>query len=715
MRLSPLQETRGAKLLPYLATALIALFVTIFQYQFLSLEAWTLPSDYYGDALETLTRLKAASEGDALPLLPQRIDRLGAPFGAQWNAYPTSDRLIMLSLGLLAKLTGLMAAANIGLVIAQVSAALSCLWVLRYLRCRWEWAIASSLLFAFTYNAFNRGLAHYAFVFTWTIPIGVLAATLVLRAKRITWFSREFWLCMGIAVIFGAQNPYYHFFWLLLMGWAVLLQLFGERRGMNLKIGLLTIAVSFLSFFVFNIEYWLYTAEPQALPLLVRNYGGTERYALKPVEMFIPPSVHRWDVFSFLGHRYQRWSEWRGEFYLPYLGLVGIGALVWLSVLSFGQLGKKKPLPNSFLSIGWLLSFCTIGGLTNVLAFFAGFQVFRATNRVAIFISCILLLFLALRLSRQCLRLPRWLSITAACALLTLGLLDQIPRQRSGGEREFIAKKVRSDQSFAKEMEAALPAGSMVFQLPVLGFPEVKSPYELTDYELFRPYLHTQTLRFSYGAAKLRSRSQWQGELAEMPLEKQIKTLESFGFAALYLNRSGFKDRGTGLLAELDSLGYKRRIQSQLGGQILVPLHPAPSTVLPLARGVTFGQGFYATSLEDTRWAYDDAVFSYHNPYAVPLQAELKLQASTSTPGTIELLLNEQALHRFRYDHGQPPQAGIALLLRPGVNIFKIRSDAKVLRRNDTMYSLRKIGIHKASITPLVPRKDSTPSSVLSH
>jgi hypothetical protein len=80
---------------------------------------------------------------------------------------------------------GLFAAANLGLLLAQVSAALAFYLVARRLAVRWEWAWAGALLFAYTYHTFHRGLAHFSFVFTWTVPVGLLAVWLVAQSRRL--------------------------------------------------------------------------------------------------------------------------------------------------------------------------------------------------------------------------------------------------------------------------------------------------------------------------------------------------------------------------------------------------------------------------------------------------------------------------------------------------------------------------------------------------
>jgi len=677
---------------------LVTTLVWAAHYERWTLEAWRLPTDYVGDAHEMLARIRAAAEGDTWPLAPQVIERLGAPFGAHWNAYPTPDKLLMLLLGGLSHLIGLFAAANAGLLFAQVSAALAFYFTARWLRVRWEWAWAGALLFSYTYHTFHRGLAHFSFVFTWTVPLGLLAVWLVAQSRRLEWKSPGAVVCLGVALALGVSNPYNLLFWGQLLVWALLAQWFGARRRVNLAIGVTAGAVAVAAFAITNAEVWVYVQEPDGLPLLSRNYGGTERYALKPLEMFIPPQYHRFDALAYFGDRYKRWSEWRGEDYMPYLGLVGIAGVIWLVAATARRLFRRRSMPGQVLSAGWLLAYATVGGLTNVLAFFVGFQVFRATNRVAIFLSALVLIFLVVRLSRVTAKWPAHWRVLAALALAAVGLIDQVPRR---WPREVYARMngdVKSDLQLGRELEATLPRGAMVFQIPVLGFPEVLPPFRLVDYEHFRPYLTTDTIRFSYGAAKFRSRSRWQRDLENVPVPTLVRRLEGYGFAALYLNRKGYEDRAEKILSELDTLGYKRRLQGAGGQQVVVFLNPTAKPTRPLGRGLTYGTGWHPRPDEGVRWANGDAVVSYYNPHDTPLRAELRLQVVGVSPRDVVLRHNGRPVRTVRTAEEAVDLSLPDFALAPGVNRFTLHSPEPARRLGTGRYQLRTFGLKESSI-----------------
>ena len=661
--------------------------------------SWHVPTQFSGDAHETLARLQAASEGDTGLFRSQVIERLGAPFGAHWNAYPTPDKTLMSALGLLVPALGLYFTANLALLLAQVSSALAFYGVARWLRCRWEWACAGGLIFSYTYHTFHRGLAHFSLVFTWTVPLGLLAVWLVAGSRRLAWRSAGCGITLLAAAALGISNPYNLFFWLQLMGWALVVQIVGRRRRANLEIGLASIALAVGACLLANSERWLHVDDSEARPLLERNYAGTEHYALKPVEMFIPPAYHWWGYLASFGRRYMAWSNWRGEGVTPYLGLAGIAGFCWLAVVAVRRGLARRGLPPQAMAVAWLLAYSSVGGVTNVLAMFAGLQIFRATNRATIFLSAIAILWLVAGLSRLTARLTTSLRLALALLVATLAV-EQLPR-RVPGQLAAVKNSVASDREFGAQLEAAVGANALVFQLPTLDFPEALPPGRMMDYEHFRPYLATQTLRFSYGSPRLRARGRWQRDLGNAPAATLVPTLEACGFGALYLNRKAFDDGGDALLRELADGGYRQRIDSRDGEQVAVLLHPRPTPQLPLGRRLTIGRGWKIRPDDGVPWAYDDGSLSFFNPYPEPIVVELQLTLTSRLRRRLTLDLDGKPLRDIDVA-GKTTRVVLPVVsLDNGIHCFHVRSRESPEEHADVTNETRAFGLTETRVRPV--------------
>jgi phosphoglycerol transferase len=366
-------------------------------------------------------------------------------------------------------------------------------------------------------------------------------------------------------------------------------------------------------------------------------------------------------------------------------------------------------VPGQTLPLAWLIAYASVGGLTNLLALFVGFQVFRATNRAAIFISAIVLFFLVTRLSRQSLRWPAWQRLGVAAILAVVGVFEQLPKPEPPDYLAQLAADVKSDEAFGAALEKKLPAGAMVFQLPVVGFPEAPAPNQLGEYDHFRPYLATQHLEFSYGAAKQRSRSRWQRELAALPVEELVHHLERHGFAALYLNRKGFADRGETLLRQLGACGYVPLLESSRGDQVVVQLRGAAESEPPLARSFTYGLGWHTTADQGWRWAYGEAALSYFNPYSHPITVDLQLNVTAVTSRAVVLEHEGKPVQRFTASEAPQPTICRHVQLTPGVNRFTLSSSARPVRRHAGQNQLRSFAVEEASVCvsvkPMLPSK----------
>jgi hypothetical protein len=695
----------------YWRVALLVLVTTLIwcaHYDRWTLASWRIPADYQGDSLEILTRIAAAAEGDTLPLRPQIISRLGAPFGANWSAYPSSDLLLVWSIGQLARVVGVFSAANLALLFAAITSALSFYGCARWLRARWEWSFAGALLFAFTCQTFHRGLPHLFLVFSWTVPLALLACGLIARSRRLQFPGIGAAVCIATAALIGIGNPYVLFLFLQLLGWALISQWLGARRRENLITGIVAVGVAITAFLLVESHVWLFAPDTAATSPLVRNYGGTERFALKPLEFFVPPSYHRWEILGFFGRRYERWSEWRGgEAFVTYLGIVGIGALLWLAATTVRAILQRRRMPPAVLPAAWVMTFASVGGVTNIVAFFTGIVLFRATNRFSIFISAIVLLFVASRMTRwwanhrpSFVRSPAlWRMGSLACAGLVaaIGVADELPQPPGIEKQQRIARRIEADRELGKMLEGRLPAGSMVFQLPVMTFPEAPPAHQLTDYEHFRPYLATHSMRFSYGSLKGRSRGRWQRDAETLPTSEFVKKLERYGFAAVYFSRSGFADRGEKLSAELNAMGRTDRVENQHGDHVVVFLQPAKQPEPPAARSLTFGRGWQSASPGEPRWAHGPAALSYYNPFSHPMERNVRLVLSGVGERNVRIKINDtQTITKSIC--GDRRELCLRVTLKPGFNRIDVESEEPAVRVSNQPGHLRSFALHQATV-----------------
>ena len=665
-------KSAAARFAPFLLAALVGA-VWLWFYDKTSVAAWSYPVAYSGDALETFSRIKAAAEGDWLPFQTHLIQRLGAPFGANWNTYAEADLPLFAVLGWLSRYCGMFVTANLALLLAHIGAALAFYGVARLFRAREEWAFTGAALYACSNYFFFRSFAHFSLVLAWTVPLALVSTWLVASGRRL--LARHRWLCLGTAVALGMGSPYYLFAYLQLMALAWLWQALGARRRDNLIMGAEALGVALAVFAVLNAPQWIARSRDRQIDPIVRDYRGTELYALKPLEMLVPPREHRADWLAMFGRRYERWSFGRIEGYSPYLGIAGIASLALLGGVALRRAAVRRgaQLPAPFWQVLWILLFASIGGLGNVLAFFARLQVFRATNRFSVFILALALMFAVLWLSRQLRRWPRWISLAGAAGVLAAGLWDQVPMPLTAAQRQEIVARVNGDQQIGRWLEEQLPAGAMVFQLPVLGFPEVPPPGTMRDYDHFRPFLATNHLRFSYGVLKNRARGHWQQELEKLPVPQFVRELEAAGFSALYVNAHGLPGGAKPLLDKLAAAGYPEHFDGPEHVQMIVRLHPAGQPQMPLARAPTFGRG-WVTNLQSPDWprrAEGPAWLAYYNPLDRPLAADLALTLSGSDP--VAVWLNGRELWRAVPGSAARIVPLPRLTLSPGPNQIELR------------------------------------------
>lgn len=539
-------------------------------------DSWRLPAAYSApitsDVISTLTGMKAASEGHMFPLLWKIIPELGAPGSANWNDYPIIEELPFYLQGLLARAFGLFVGLNLSLLIGHLLAAAVFYGVARFSGCDKKWSFVGALVFGLAPFIFAQSPHHITVEWAWHVPLFIPVWRWVSTGEGVVLWSRRFWISAAIAFLAGTQNVYYTniFCQLTLLGGLVV---YLRTRSLHSLLSCLAIiGAAALAFGLMNLDTWSYRFVHGAnAGAVVREYKWLEIYGLKIVDLIIPPITHRSDLLAGFALQHRAGAPLQDEgSYLGILGILSLGLLVFTTAAAFVRKCYQQ-IPIESWQVFWIVVCFTTGGL-NAIAGVLGFTMFRTGCRYSVVILVIVLLFAARRMTA----LPLRSALASLLAILAAALVfwDQVPRPPDFKETEAIAFQIESDREIVKKMEAALPSGAMVFQIPIMEFPEAPVP-GLSPYDHLRPYLFSKRLRYSFGSMKGREDTRWQKNLANLSLEDAVAKLRGLGFRAILINRNGFPDKAKGFLQSLSTLGQSQLIESHAGDLVCVVLAPS--------------------------------------------------------------------------------------------------------------------------------------------
>lgn len=550
--------------------------------------AWAYPTAYLNDPersdfFSNACQIKASGNWFAIPFFWKTVPDLGAPYSANWNDFPMPDEVVMGIQAILARCFGLFAGLNASFALAHALAATAFYVSARASACNRLWSFVGGLAFGVSPFVFAQSPHHMQVAYAWPVALFPLVWRWAATPNVLEFGTPRFWLAISIAFLTGVHFVYYTnvFCQLVLLG--AMVCAFRERSPRALRPALAIVATAAVAFAMMNIDSWTYQAVHGRNPgAFVREYKWLEIYGLKLVDLFIPPVTHRSETFAAFStaHRQAAPLLDEGGSYLGIVGLAALALLIGTAVRACLE-QREREIPSEAWQVLWIVLMFTTGGMNALLGSF-GITMFRAACRYSVVILAIALLYAAQRLTawqQQAEEGPdaggKSLTFKAAATLLcALIFWDQVPRAPTAAQTAEIARQVDADREFVATMEKTLPANAMVFQLPVMDFPESPIP-GVPPYDHFRPYLYSKQLRFSFGSMKGREREKWQQQLQNVfvagatpdqeaqkirfntdNVRRAVDELKKLGFAAIYINRNGFPDRGKGLEEALLELGY---------------------------------------------------------------------------------------------------------------------------------------------------------------
>jgi len=643
-------------------------FIFIHSYGLLKISDWKSPLGYQGDMWLVLSLIKGYMDGDTFPLLFKFIPNLNAPFIANWNDYPITEEILFYLTGMLAKVVGLYPATTFLLFLSHFLSLISFFYVARYFKIQFFLALAGAFIFAFSHFILLRGIGHIVVGFVFHIPLILLVLSWC-HDKTIQFKNdKRIFLAFLIAFLTGILNPYYSIMFCQLLLFSVIYFLINKRYS-DLKFPLSLIFVTFFSFLLMNIDTILYGfINGTNVAFSHRNIPSLEIYSLKlPDMIFASGYTHLWGKISEI--LYHSRTYIKGEYWSPYLGIVGIIALLFFLTRNILFLFKEKLSSVSvhFWYFLWIIIFSITGGVNLIIGSF-GFTLLRATNRYSIIIFVIVLLYLLKFISE---RFSLNKIIIISILLFSISAYEELyPRFKwNKGDLNPIQEKINEDQKIIWSIENINEYGK-VFQLPVTDFPEVGPLNDMGDYENLRPYLNSKNLHFSHGSNKGRGDTDWQKNVEKMETKDMLSSLKSYGFDFIILNKKGYKDNGAEIIKNLSTnttLLYE--------SNDLISFRINEIDIENIRPMIIFNQGWSEDEITH-RWSMlKKSEITIHNFGNEDILMNIKFDITSLRKSQIELSINDHLVTKLDSEPGKFSTFSNSFKLEPGKTIIRFQGN----------------------------------------
>jgi hypothetical protein len=546
-----------------------------------------VPLVYSGDAISGGAQIKGTLENGWYEHNPA----LGAPFGQNLHDFPTADNLQFA----LARVIGVVvddwaSVYNLCFLVSFPLTAMAAAWFIRTVGGGRVAAFVFGLLYAFTPYHFIHGQPHLALSMLFVVP---LFSAVILRAlgdgpvwgrretgrwaNPLTWATPKTLGVLAILALTGSTSSYYAVFGLILMSVAVLVLLL--RRRWRRTGGAVVAMLGLIFFMLLNMAPdILYARSVPASPAaFARQPLESEVYALKLASLVFPVPWHRIHSFSEFRLHYDSTFANPGE--SATLGVVAALGFVFLMALPLVVTLMRRPVADDgpfgrtqqHLSLLTFVAFLfgTTGALGTLFAIFLSSEI-RAWNRIVVYLALFALAAMALHFDTG----RRWLvarvsarwagrgstatlgrragALTAVCAVTVaaVGLWDEAAPPSWTSNTGAEVGEWNEDAAYVDAIEAEVPKGTAIFEMPAMQFPESPPIWDMHDYDPLRPYLHSTDLSWSYGGLKGRPRSDWQLAVSGLPTLRQLVALAASGFGGIHLDRFGFPGHDPGELED---------------------------------------------------------------------------------------------------------------------------------------------------------------------
>lgn len=663
-----------------------------------------IPFAYRGDAMFAATIIKSIVDTGQYVTNPF----LGAPLGYNIAEYPIYDIYNFIVIRFLALFSHDYAVVlNAFYCSTYFFVAWLALFVFQRLGINRVFALVASLLFTFIPYHLMRGEDHLWVNVFLAAPIYVLLAFDVYHSEissektKRDYLKNLGYLLLCILAAASSAAGYFAFFGCYFLLVAGVVASIDKKKWYPLKkacawVGL-SIVVIMLSLTPDFISHYKYGHNPESAD---RVAFDSEHCALKITQLLLPIDNHRVHPFRIFKENYNRTAPFVNENRTSSLGIIGGMGFILLLLMLFVRrwaASKNTLFTLSIFNMSALL-LGMMGGFGSLFAYTIS-PIIRSYNRISVYVAFFSLaaFFLALQylLKRKSLDKSNKHIAIIAISLLVFGLFDQIPRYAA--YQNYTQKETyRSDQEIIKQIEKIMPPQSMIFELPYTIFPESVPLNDLDEDELIKGYLHSHTLRWSYGAMRGRFLTKWQQTVSHQPVPMMLKNIVFAGFTGLYINRSGYKDHGRMIEQELDAQLHVKPLISLDNRIIFYDLRPYASQLKKSMDLNTWNQnvnqifshlllsskwyrGFY--ELDDVnpgvQWANSRGILKITNFHSEALPVKINFRLQSHFPKGVNVYLSGDLIKEKKVVDEAGTIVTKQLILSPGQHEIIFNTDAK--------------------------------------
>jgi hypothetical protein len=273
----------------------------------------------------------------------------------------------------------------------------------------------------------------------------------------------------------------------------------------------------------------------------------TEMYGLKLIMLFMPRNSHGIELFEKVITEYDLNTTYLNENITEYLGII---AIIGFFVLMFSLFINRESVINKRLAMLseiniMLIILGTTSGLGTIIAFLITDKI-RGYNRISIFIECGCILGIALlcdywvKKKKRDNRKIAAVAITVVTGIVCVFSIWEGCQRVSAETYSVYQAEFDSDENFVSDIESSVAEGSMIYQLPYHKYPEGEAANNMWDYHLFIGFLHSDSLKWSYGSIKGREGDEWNEAVSEMDYSSMVSYLKEQGFAGIYIDRRAY-------------------------------------------------------------------------------------------------------------------------------------------------------------------------------